>query len=97
MDAIRLFVSYAFYMNFKFSDMDVKTTFLHGDMEHELFSRETPNFESEEFPDHVHILHKYVHSLNQAPKAWYERLSAYLLQNGYKKGVIDNTLFIKKS
>lgn len=77
--------------------MDVKTTFLHGDMEHELFSRETPNFESEEFPDHVHILHKYVHSLNQAPKAWYERLSAYLLQNGYKKGVIDNTLFIKKS
>lgn len=54
-----------------------------------------PGFESDEFPNHVYKLDKALYGLKQAPRAWYERLSKYLLENGFKRGLIDKTLFIK--
>ncbi|KAJ9544926.1 hypothetical protein OSB04_024633 [Centaurea solstitialis] len=49
------------------------------------------------FPNHVYALDKALYSLKQAPRAWYETLTNYLLGVGYKKGTIDPTLFLKKS
>jgi len=46
-------------------------------------------------PNHVLKLDNALYGLKQAPRAWYERLSKFLLDNGYKKGKIDNTLFLK--
>ena len=63
LEAIRLFLAYAVYMNFKVYQMDVKTAFLHGDLEQEVFLRQPPVFESEEFPDHVYWLDKAVYDL----------------------------------
>ena len=54
-----------------------------------------PGFESKEFPNHVLKLDKALYSLKQAPRAWYERLSNFLLENGLKRGKADNTLFLK--
>ncbi|GJU42457.1 ribonuclease H-like domain-containing protein [Tanacetum coccineum] len=53
-------------------------------------------FEDPEFPDRVYKVEKALYVLNQAPRAWYETLSTYLLDNGFQRGTIDKTLFIKK-
>ena len=77
--------------------MDVKTAFLHGDLEQEVFLKQPPGFEDKEFPDHVYRLDKAVYGLKQAHRAWYDTLTEYLLHQGYRRGAIDNTLFIKES
>nr|KAJ0186480.1 hypothetical protein LSAT_V11C900458500 [Lactuca sativa] len=94
-EAIRLFLAYAYYMNFIVYQMDVKTTFLHGVLEEEVFLNQPPGFVDKDHPDYVYRLDKAVYGLKQAPRAWYETLTSYLLENGYRRGAIDNTLFIK--
>ena len=54
-----------------------------------------PSFESEKFPNHVFKLDKALHGLKQAPRAWYKCLSNFLLKNGFRRGKVDNTLFLK--
>nr|KAJ0205508.1 hypothetical protein LSAT_V11C500231720 [Lactuca sativa] len=94
-EAIRLFLAYASYMNFIVYQMDVKTAFLHGVLEEEVFLNQPPGFVDKDHPDYVYRLDKAVYGLKQAPRAWYETLTSYLLENGYRRGEIDNTLFIK--
>ncbi|GJX41923.1 putative ribonuclease H-like domain-containing protein [Tanacetum coccineum] len=57
---------------------------------------EAISFEDPQFPDKVYKVEKALYGLHQAPRAWYETLSAYLLENGFRRGTIDKTLFIKK-
>nr|KAJ0214633.1 hypothetical protein LSAT_V11C400162490 [Lactuca sativa] len=94
-EAIRLFLAYASYMNFIVYQMDVKTAFLHGVLEEEVFLNQPPGFVDKDHPDYVYRLDKVVYGLKQAPRAWYETLTSYLLENGYRRGAIENTLFIK--
>nr|KAJ0210551.1 hypothetical protein LSAT_V11C400224920 [Lactuca sativa] len=94
-EAIRLFLAYASYMNFIVYQMDVKTAFLHGVLEEEVFLNQPLGFVDKDHPDYVYRLDKAVYGLKQAPRAWYETLTSYLLENGYRRGAIDNTLFIK--
>ena len=96
-EAIRLFLAYASYMNFTVYQMDVKTAFLHGELAEEVYLKQPPGFESKRYPDHVYRLDKAVYGLKQAPRAWYDTLTTYLTEQGYRRGAIDNTLFIKES
>ena len=66
-------------MGFKLYQMDVKSAFLNGDLKEEVFVKQPPGFEDVELPDHVFKLNKALYSLKQAPRAWYERLSKFLL------------------
>ncbi|KAI3669454.1 hypothetical protein L6452_40690 [Arctium lappa] len=95
-EAIRLFLPYASYMNFKVYQMDVKSAFLYGSIEEEVYVCQPPGFENPNYPDRVYKLKKALYGLHQAPKAWYDTLSSYLLENGFERGVIDKTLFIKR-
>jgi len=54
-----------------------------------------PGFESKEFPNHVFKLDKALYGLKQAPRAWYERLANFLLENCFRRGKVDDTLFLK--
>nr|GEZ13233.1 putative ribonuclease H-like domain-containing protein [Tanacetum cinerariifolium] len=56
----------------------------------------TPGFEDPDHPDKVYKVVKALYGLHQAPRAWYETLATYLLDNGFQRGTIDQTLFIKK-
>nr|KAJ0184754.1 hypothetical protein LSAT_V11C900488090 [Lactuca sativa] len=94
-EAIRLFLAYTSYMNFIVYQMDVKTAFLHGVLEEEVFLNQPPGFVDKDHPDYVYRLDKAVYGLKQEPRAWYETLTSYLLENGYRRGAINNTLFIK--
>ena len=55
----------------------------------------TPNFENETFPNHVFKLSKVLYGLKQTPRDWYEQLSDFLTGNGFKRGIVDTTLFTK--
>ncbi|KAI3735987.1 hypothetical protein L6452_15516 [Arctium lappa] len=95
-EAIRLFLAYASYMKFKVYQMDVKSAFLYGSIEEEVYVCQPPGFENPSYPDRVYKLKKALYRLHQAPRAWYDTLSSYLLENGFERGVIDKTLFIKR-
>ncbi|GKE01816.1 putative ribonuclease H-like domain-containing protein [Tanacetum coccineum] len=95
-EAIRLFLAYASFMDFTVYQMDVKSAFLYGTIEEEVYVCQPLGFEDPQFPDKVYKVEKALYGLHQAPRAWYETLSTYLLENGYKRGTIDKILFIKK-
>ncbi|GJZ57016.1 putative ribonuclease H-like domain-containing protein [Tanacetum coccineum] len=95
-EAIRLFLAYASFKDFVVYQMDVKSAFLYGKIEEEVYVCQPPRFEDPEFPDRVYKVEKALYGLNQAPRAWYETLSTYLLENEFQRGTIDKTLFIKK-
>ncbi|GKB51062.1 putative ribonuclease H-like domain-containing protein [Tanacetum coccineum] len=65
-------------------------------IEEEVYIYQPPGFEDPDFPDIVYKVEKTLFGLHQAPKAWYETLSTYLLDNGFKRGKIDKTLFIRR-
>ncbi|KAJ9560628.1 hypothetical protein OSB04_005788, partial [Centaurea solstitialis] len=95
-EAIRLFLAYASFKNFKVYQMDVKSAFLYGKIEEEFYVCQPPGFEDPRYPDRVYKLNKALYGLHQAPRAWYDTLSTYLLENDFTRGVIDKTLFIKR-
>ncbi|GJU44130.1 putative ribonuclease H-like domain-containing protein [Tanacetum coccineum] len=79
-----------------YDEMDVKSAFLYGTIEEEVYVCQLPGFEDPEFPNKVYTGEKALYGLHQAPRAWYETLSTYLLENQFRRGTIDKTLFIKK-
>ncbi|GJV19584.1 retrovirus-related pol polyprotein from transposon TNT 1-94 [Tanacetum coccineum] len=72
-------------------EMDVKTAFLNGDLQEEVFVSQPEGFEDQENPTHVYRLKKALYGLKQAPRAWYDTLSKFLLANNFFKGVVDPT------
>ncbi|GKD34434.1 putative ribonuclease H-like domain-containing protein, partial [Tanacetum coccineum] len=95
-EAIRLFLAYASFMVFIVYQKDMKSAFLYGTIEEEVYVYQPPGFEDPQFPNKVYKVEKALYGLHQALKAWYETLYTYLLENRFRKGTIDNTLFIKK-
>ncbi|GJT01172.1 putative ribonuclease H-like domain-containing protein [Tanacetum coccineum] len=95
-EAIRLFLAHASYMDFTVYQMDVKSAFLYGTIEEEVYVSQPPGFVDPEFPNKVYKVEKALYGLHQAPRAWYETLLTYLLENGFRRGTMDKTLFIKK-
>ncbi|GJS88592.1 putative ribonuclease H-like domain-containing protein [Tanacetum coccineum] len=94
--AIRLFLAYASFKDFVVYQMDMKSEFLYGKIEEEVYVYQPPGFEDPEFPDKVYKVEIALYGLHQAPRAWYETLSTYLLDNRFQRGHIDKTLFIKR-
>nr|GEU43005.1 hypothetical protein [Tanacetum cinerariifolium] len=95
-EAIRLFLAYASFMRFIMYQIYVKSAFLFGTIEKEVYVCQPPSFEDPHFPNKVYQVEKALYGLHQAPRAWYETLSTYLLENRFRRGIIDKTLFIKK-
>nr|GEW80053.1 hypothetical protein [Tanacetum cinerariifolium] len=95
-EAIQIFLAYASFIGFMVYQMDVKSTFLYGTIEEEVYVYQPSGFEDPDYPDKVYKVVKALYGLYQAPRAWYETLATYLLENGFQRGTIDQTLFIKK-
>nr|GEZ25673.1 copia protein [Tanacetum cinerariifolium]GEZ33683.1 copia protein [Tanacetum cinerariifolium] len=96
LEAVRLFITYAAHKSFTVYQMDVKTTFLYGPLKEEVYVNKPGGFVDPYHPDKVYRLKKALYVLKQAPKAWYDELSNFLLSKGFSKGSIDLTLFITK-
>nr|GFB15657.1 hypothetical protein [Tanacetum cinerariifolium] len=95
-EAIRLFLAYASFMGFTVYQMDVKSAFLYGTIDEEVYMMQPPRFQDPAFLAKVYKVEKAMYGLHQAPRAWYGTLSKYLLKNGFLRDTIDQTLFIRR-
>ncbi|GKA09832.1 putative ribonuclease H-like domain-containing protein [Tanacetum coccineum] len=95
-EAIRLFLAFASFMGFIVYQMDVKSAFLYGTIDEEVYVSQPPGFVDPDHPKKVYKVVKALYGLHQAPRAWYATLSTFLEKHGYRRGTIDKTLFIKK-
>ncbi|GKF24221.1 putative ribonuclease H-like domain-containing protein [Tanacetum coccineum] len=95
-ESIRLFLAYASFKDFMVYEMNVKRAFLFGKIKEEVYICQPPGFEDPDFPNRVYKVEKALYGLHQALRAWYETLSTYVLDNGFQRGKIDKTLFIKR-
>ncbi|GJT08258.1 putative ribonuclease H-like domain-containing protein [Tanacetum coccineum] len=96
LEAIRIFLAFASYMGFIVYQMDVKSAFLYGKIDEEVYVSQPPGFLDHKYPQKVYKVVKALYGLHQDPRAWYTTLSTFLLKNGYRRGTINKTLFLKK-
>nr|GEU97645.1 putative ribonuclease H-like domain-containing protein [Tanacetum cinerariifolium] len=92
----RLFLAYVSFMGFLVYQIDVKSAFLYERIEKEVYVCQPTGFEEPDYPDKVYKVEKALYGLHQAPRACYETLDKYLLDNGFQRGKIDQTLLIKR-
>ncbi|GJU51835.1 retrovirus-related pol polyprotein from transposon TNT 1-94 [Tanacetum coccineum] len=97
LEAIRIFLANAASKNITVYQMDVKTAFLNGELKEEVYVSQPKGFIDPDRPHHVYRLKKALYRLKQAPRAWYNTLSKFLLAQRFSKGVVDPTLFIRKT
>nr|GEU31706.1 copia protein [Tanacetum cinerariifolium] len=95
--AIRLFLAFASYMGFLVYEMHVKSVFLYGRINEEVYVTQPKGFVDPQHPKKVYNIVKALYGLYQAPRAWYATLSTFLLKHAYRRGTIDKTLFLKKN
>ncbi|GKA20622.1 retrovirus-related pol polyprotein from transposon TNT 1-94 [Tanacetum coccineum] len=96
LEAIRIFLEFAAYMNMVVYQIDVKTAFLNGILREEVYVSQPDGFVDPNNPNHVYKLKKALYGLKQAPRAWYDMLSSFLISQDFSKGSVDPTLFICK-
>ncbi|GJZ03872.1 retrovirus-related pol polyprotein from transposon TNT 1-94 [Tanacetum coccineum] len=96
LEAIRIFLAFAAHMNMVVYQMDVKTAFLNGNLQEEVYVSQPDSFVDPDNPNHVYKLKKALYGLKQALRAWYDMLSSFLISQDFSKGSVDPTLFIRK-
>ncbi|GJU54083.1 retrovirus-related pol polyprotein from transposon TNT 1-94 [Tanacetum coccineum] len=96
LEAIRIFLAFAAYMNMVVYQMDVKTAFLNGNLREEVYVIQPNGFVDKDNPNHVYKLRKALYGLKQASRAWYDMLSSFLISQDFSKGSVDPTLFIRR-
>ncbi|GKE49588.1 retrovirus-related pol polyprotein from transposon TNT 1-94 [Tanacetum coccineum] len=92
-EAIRIFVANAAHKNMTIYQMDVKTDFLNGELKEEVYVSQSEGFVDQDNPSHVYKQKKALYDLKQAPRAWYDMLSSFLISQHFSKGAVDPTLF----
>ncbi|GKA94685.1 retrovirus-related pol polyprotein from transposon TNT 1-94 [Tanacetum coccineum] len=97
LESIRILLAIACANDFKLYQIDVNSAFLNGFINKEVYVAQPPGFIDFQKPNYVYKLKKALYGLKQAPKAWYDRLKAFLIKYEYSIGMVDNTLFAKKS
>ncbi|GKD04967.1 retrovirus-related pol polyprotein from transposon TNT 1-94, partial [Tanacetum coccineum] len=93
----RIFIANAASKKMVIYQMDVKTTFLNGELKEEVYVSQPEGIFDPDHPTHVYHLKNALYGPKQAPRAWYNTLSRFLLDNKFSKGVVDPALFTQKT
>nr|GEW79940.1 retrovirus-related Pol polyprotein from transposon TNT 1-94 [Tanacetum cinerariifolium] len=96
-EAISIFIANDAHKNMTIFQMDVKISFLNGELKEEVYISQPEGFVDQDNPSHVYKLKKDLYGLQQAPRAWYDMLSRFLIFQHFSKGAVDPTLFIQKA
>jgi hypothetical protein len=96
LEAIRILLAFAAFKGFKHYQIDVKSAFLNGVIQEEIYVRQPPSFKNSKYPHRVYKLSNALYRLKQASRAWYARLKTFSLGHEYVMGSVDKTLFTLK-
>ena len=96
MSSIRVVLGLAASLDLEIEQMDVKTAFLHGDLEEEIYMEQPDGFRVKEKEDYVCRLKKSLYGLKQAPRQWYKKFESVMEQQGYRKTTSDHCVFVQK-
>ncbi|GJV80301.1 retrovirus-related pol polyprotein from transposon TNT 1-94 [Tanacetum coccineum] len=88
LEDVRMFVAYTAQKNFTIYQMDVKTAFLNGPLKEEAFVTQPDGFVDLDFSNHVYRLKKALYGLKEAPRAWYDKISSFLIEHHFTKGLM---------
>lgn len=94
-DTIRMLLAIAAQKGWKICQLDVKSAFLNGFLEEEIYVEQPEGFVVKGHEDKVYLLKKALYGLKQAPRAWYSRIDEYLSKLGFVKSLSESTLYIK--
>ena len=94
MASFRTLVALAAAYNLPLHHVDIKTAFLHGHLDEEVYMYQPPFFHSTQFPNHVCQLRRPIYGLKQSPRQWYVRMHNFLCSWGWERLVTDNNIFI---
>jgi hypothetical protein len=86
----------AAHRNWKVFQLDVKSAFLNGILQEEIYVEQPAGFMTQEKEDKVYLLKKALYGLKQAPRAWYGRIDDYLTDSGFQKSFSEATLYVKR-
>jgi hypothetical protein len=95
LDTVRAVLAIAAQKKWKVYQMDVKSAFLNGILEEEIYVEQPHGYEIKEHEDKVYKLKKALYGLKQAPRAWYSRIDSYLIKNGFSRSSSEPTLYTK--
>ncbi|GJR14960.1 retrovirus-related pol polyprotein from transposon TNT 1-94 [Tanacetum coccineum] len=95
-DTIKLLIAIAAQRNWKIHHFDVKSAFLNGELEEEIYVKQPEGFEVISQEEKFYRLYKALYGLKQAPRAWYAKIDAHLLNHNFRRSSSESTLYIKQ-
>nr|AAR87163.1 putative polyprotein [Oryza sativa Japonica Group]AAU89150.1 integrase core domain containing protein [Oryza sativa Japonica Group]ABF98081.1 retrotransposon protein, putative, Ty1-copia subclass [Oryza sativa Japonica Group] len=93
--SIRTFFSIVTMHDLELEQLDVKTTFLHGELEEEIYMDQPEGFIVPGKEDYVCKLKRSLYGLKQSPRQWYKRFDSFMLSHGFKRSEFDSCVYIK--
>ena len=96
MSSIRVVLGLAASLDLEVEQMDVKTAFLHGVLDKEIYMEQPEGFKVKGKEDYVCRLKKSLYGLKQAPRLWYQKFESVMGEQGYRKTTSDHCVFVQK-
>nr|GEU92944.1 retrovirus-related Pol polyprotein from transposon TNT 1-94 [Tanacetum cinerariifolium] len=93
--SIRVILSLTAYEDYELEQLDVNTTFLHGNLEETIYMRQPPGFE-EGTCNKVCLLKKSLYGLKQSLRQWYKRFDVYMINNGFSRSSYNSCVYFKE-
>ena len=94
-NSIRVLLAITAYFDLNLNQLDVKTAFLHGNFEEEIYMEQPEGFIQKGLEDRVCLLKKSLYGLKQSPRRWYLRLDQFMMAHGYTRSQYDNCVYCK--
>jgi hypothetical protein len=96
MMSIRVVLGLVASLDLELEQMDVKTAFLHGDLDEEIYMEQPDGFKVPKKEHHVCKLKKSLYGLKQAPRQWYKKFDSFMVKHQYKRTDADHCVYLKK-
>ena len=91
--SICVLLAFVVSQNLELEQLDVKTAFLHGDLEEQIYMQQPPGFEVPNKEDHVCLLKRSLYGLKQSPRQWYRKFDRFMVDHGYSRSPYDSCVY----